>query len=718
MSEITSLLVRFGWGTDISGCQRLIPILCPGKSVRPTVTFSPHPRHHPFRSDARVSTSLRTIGRQSSYIYTPKGPEPDRADANPDPESPTRTPRPGDTLLTSASTPKSILKRNRQIPIRVAASVEEGTRGNAEELRQSGRKARPVLQIRDSFAINKDRSNPIGNATSNTLAGVSATGSQGFRDAEVPSSDHTNTSEDDANKPGQSRDDEAPSGDREEGQEGNEDANPLDVEMVQLVSSPSSIDSLLEIILNELDDLLAVEDAYLLLFARLKKCFAINEDTETLGRSAEQQQEREDILRNVRSHTSEVFRALTRDIKRLVQPASNETRFLGSSSPIPHTTDPPATPSPSPQEAAGSDNEDTPKPRRQGYSEAEVRERRAAAGVGQAALKVLSFIGYHQELHEHFSEADLTSLLSTTLVIPATPKLNTPNSKRTYAFAIYVLSLLRVPSACLIPISGKILQALLNATGEFGMQFWRGSQAKDGPAGGNVKAKMEGYSAIWNVCRYYPSIFLPYHKDLVPEIIKGIVHGNPQVRARASAAAGGFAKGKLIWLRESRASLRDIVEAGQSEDESDEQWTSRRLEAEKRWKVARDVAAESEATTVVSRYNTTSGYNSSALTSFFAIATTETWIESALRPRGRSPDGRLGRSGKNAHADHDQRPALVVRFLGMSCDLAGRRLHQRLSTLQVHAAHHPCELCEGGIVEHDSTFMLTVPVSLPIVRLR
>ena len=488
----------------------------------------------------------------------------------------------------------------------MAASVEEGTRGNAEELRQSGRKTgRPVLQVRDSFAVNKERSNPLGNTSQNTLSGVGSGGNQGFREAEVPSSDHTHTSEEDQNDRDATREhsgnDDAHMGGQDQEPEDHDDGNPLDVEMVQLVSAPSTIDSLLEIILNELDDLLAVEDAYLLLFARLKKCFVINDDSERLERSVEQQQEREEILKNIRSQTSDVFRALTRDIKRLVQPATIDTRFLGSSSPIPDMTEAPATPSPSPQNAAGSDNEDTPKPRRQGYSEAEVRERRAAAGVGQAALKVLSFIGYHRELHEHFSEADLTSLLSTTLVIPATPKLNTPNSKRTYAFAIYVLSLLRVPTACLVPITSKVIRALLNATGEFGMQFWRGSQAKqEGPATGNVKAKMEGYSAIWNMCRYYPSVFLPYHRDLIPEIIKGLVHPNPQVRARASAAAGGFARGKLNWIRETKESFRTIVLQGQGEEESEEQWQLDRLEAEKKWRMAKDVAVESEATTVVS----------------------------------------------------------------------------------------------------------------------
>lgn len=588
-------------------CLLIIPLCAipSGKNMRATVTFSPHARHHPYRSDARVSTSLRTIARQGSYIYTPKGPERDPSNALSEPESPTRTPRASDAMIGSASTPKSILKRNRLVPIRVAASVEEGTRGNAEELRQSGRKAaRPVLQVKDSFTINKERSNPLGNASQNTMSGVGSGGNQGFREAEVPSSDHTHTSEEGQDDQGDSRghhgNHERSSGEDRE-PEDQDDGNPLDVEMVQLVSSPSTIDSLLEIILNELDDLLAVEDAYLLLFARLKKCFVINEDPDRPERSAEQQQEREDILRNVRAQTSEMVRALTRDIKRLVQPATSDTRFLRSSSPIPDMTEAPASPSPSPRDASGSDQDDTPRPRRQGYSEAEVRERRAGAGVGQAALKVLSFIGYHPELHGNFSEADLTSLLSTTLVIPATPKLNTPNSKRTYAFAIYVLSLLRVPTACLIPITGKVIRALLNATGEFGMQFWRGSQAKqEGPASGNVKAKMEGYSAIWNVCRYYPSVFLPYHKDLIPEIIKGLVHANPQVRARASAAAGGFAKGKITWIRETKEAFRAVVLSGRDEAESEEQWQSRRIEAEKQWRMAKDVAAESEATTVVS----------------------------------------------------------------------------------------------------------------------
>jgi len=505
--------------------------------------------------------------------------------------------------MSSAATPKSILKRNRLAPIRVAASVEEGTRGNAEELRQSGRATmRPVLQVRDSFTINKDRSNPLGAILQAEGSNGTKSGTGGFREAEVPSSDNPSASEDgqqngDPNVPGYSADkhDESERDDND-----HDNSHPPGVEMVELTSNPSTIDSLLDIILNEVHDLLAIEDAYLMLFARLKKTFLLNEDSERTDRTLEHETERQAVLRAFGVNTSDLFRALTRDIKRLVQPASCDTRFLGSSSPISRAEDPLATPSPSPQNAGESDHEETPKPRRQGYSEAEVRERRAAAGVGQAALKVLSFVGYHADLHGNFSEADLTSLLSTTLVIPATAKLNTPNSKRTYAFAIYVLSLLRVPLACLIPIQDKVVRALLNATGEFSAQFWRGSQAKqEGAINGNVKAKIEGYSAIWNVCLRYPSIFLSFHKDLIPEIIKGITNPNPQVRSRASAAAGGLAKGKLAWLCSTQRQFRSVIQAGKGNDEDDDHWDGRKLEAERCWKTAKDTSAELEATTVV-----------------------------------------------------------------------------------------------------------------------
>jgi len=506
-------------------------------------------------------------------------------------------------MMSSAATPKSILKRNRLAPIRVAASVEEGTRGNAEELRQSGRATeRPVLQVRDSFTINKDRSNPLGAVLQAEGSSGTRGGTGGFREAEVPSSDNISASDYGERGPNQNVPGHSGNGRNvnESDDNGKGNSHSLCVEMVELISTPSSIDSLLDIIFHEIDDLLAVEDAYLLLFARLKKSFLLNEESERTDRTPEHEDERQAVLKAFGANTSDLFRALTRDIKRLVQPATCDTRFLGSSSPISRAEDPLATPSPSPQNAGESDQEETPKPRRQGYSEAEVRQRRAAAGVGQAALKVLSFIGYHADLHGHFSEADLASLLSTTLVIPATAKLNTPNSKRTYAFAIYVLSLLRVPLACLVPIQDKVVRALLNATGEFSAQFWRGSQAKqEGAINGNAKAKIEGYSAIWNVCLRYPSIFLSFHKDLVPEIIKGITNPNPQIRSRASAAAGGLAKGKLTWLCDTQNEFRSIVQAGKGDDETDDHWDARKLEAERRWKAAKDASAESEATAVV-----------------------------------------------------------------------------------------------------------------------
>jgi hypothetical protein len=191
-------------------------------------------------------------------------------------------------------------------------------------------------------------------------------------------------------------------------------------------------------------------------------------------------------------------------------------------------------------------------------------------------------------------------LLSAVMIIPATPKLNTPNSKRTYVLAIYVISLLVVPISCLVPVKEKIVRALLNATGEICTKFWGGGPGRQEGLGGNIKARVEGYSAIWNVCSKYPSLFLPYHKDFVPEIIKGLTSPSPTVRARASAAAGGFSKGKLRWLRESKQTFKTVVQDGKLVEEDDEEWETRKLEAEKEWRRARDTASESEATTVVS----------------------------------------------------------------------------------------------------------------------
>lgn len=477
--------------------------------------------------------------------------------------------------MVRTETPRPILKRNRNTLIRVVASADEGTRGNAEELRVSMR--RPVNKLaraKDSFQFIK--ANGTTTCANENDTSVHVSNAQEYREIDMPSSD-TNPPSDDANPSNGNNGHEG--ADNHAGDRDNDDDRPHGiVEMVQISPTTSSADSLLDIIINEHHDLLAVEDALNTLYLRLKKVFLLGQATpvsENTGLGDDQPS----IVKAIEARTSDIYRALLRDIKRLVQPAPTDTTRPTSYSP----RSGPSTPTRNQMSSPAKESEETPRPRRQGYTESEVRNRRAAAGVGQGALKTLSIIGHVQQLYELFSSSEMTSMLAATMIIPATPRLHTPNSKRTYLCAIHVLSTLRAPASVTAPIKDKICRALTNAVGDVCAKYWGGATPTKGNetsgGGPNLKAKIEGYGAIWNLCTIHHEVMAEFHPELIPEVLKGIVHTNSSVRTRASAALGALANSKLTWIRQTQRALEKVVQEGKLENEEDDAMLKTRLDA-------------------------------------------------------------------------------------------------------------------------------------------
>jgi hypothetical protein len=305
--------------------------------------------------------------------------------------------------------------------------------------------------------------------------------------------------------------------------------------------------SLVDIVLNGAEDLLTLEEAYKTLVVRLKQRIPLAQDDITDSTSAEI-----DIcLRPIRDEAPAMVRALQRDVQRLLGkvPNSEFPSLDRASSPfrglVPLRDATPInrldTPSPSP---APSSDIKAPKPPRQGYSEAEVRYRREASGVGQAALGLLGLAFHCRPIYSCFTEADLQSLLELVLTIPRTPSLPTPNPKKTYFVATAVLSNMRIPAASVNPIREKIAKAIESMTSD-----------TFGPAGAPIKDpnfRKEVYNAILNLVSTYPYIFFGYTAELLAPCLRALISPTPIIRARATSAVVAFAAAKFSVQAEAR----------------------------------------------------------------------------------------------------------------------------------------------------------------------
>lgn len=393
-------------------------------------------------------------------------------------------------LLAPTPRPKSILK-GVGTPIRVASSVDEGTRSNNEEARAGGAPGsgggRPPMMTRDTFG-------------------------QVVRRAGEPSSDSSASDGSSEYEPGTS----------------------------------AGVAELLEVIIDDASDYYAIEDAYHQLQARLRVGLDDAADDE---KSPRDDPRVDDLVAPLRDQSTRLLGALKRHVSGVMAPAP--TAILDSSSPIQPRL-PLGTPSPSPSRIVAL---------RKGFSEAEVQARRAASLAGQQALRFIALLLHHRPLHAMYSDADLTALLSCILVIPFSPRLNTPNPKKTYPLAIYPLSHVRVPAAAVAPLVDRILNAVLDKAIEQSACTWGGQPSPKQGEGGNVIARREGLMALANLVQEYPHLFLPRHADMVPAVLRALSNSSPAVRCKAALAAGALVKAKMSVRRNG---ARELVSATES----------------------------------------------------------------------------------------------------------------------------------------------------------
>nr|XP_031864327.1 uncharacterized protein CI109_000240 [Kwoniella shandongensis]KAA5531399.1 hypothetical protein CI109_000240 [Kwoniella shandongensis] len=448
-----------------------------------------------------------------------------------------------DPFSDSPSLVRSILKA-RAHQIRLAASVEEGTLNNKEAARLLVSGKRPKLLARDSYQLAMLRKaageSPVETTTDRK--------GKGRMSDEVPGSDDSTAS--------------AASGQKEVGEgedSGGEGSSEEEEEEVE-ADGALATGSLISIILDGTEDLLTLEEAYNTLTLRLRQRLPIDEDCSDAP-SPNFQDNVRIATQPLRDEAPAMVRAVQRDLHRLLGklPGSELGTSELSSTPfrdlMPLRDGTPTnqrgrfTPSPTP--GANALKSSPTKPARQGYTEAEVRYRRESSGVGAAVLRFLAFTFHTSFLFSCFSEADLQAILEQIMVIPRTPKLPTPNPKRTYYLSILVLAQMNLPSACVHPVKDKILRAVEGAIADNLGAMGGAVSGKEGPSA----TKKEGYHALTNLLSNYPSIFFPHYSDLLAGCLRGMASPSNLIRFKAGAAACAFARAKIAILANTQSHL-------------------------------------------------------------------------------------------------------------------------------------------------------------------
>ena len=437
--------------------------------------------------------------------------------------------RPHRSSSETPSNVRSILK-SRVAEIRVAASVEEGTLNNKEPARLVVTGKRPRIVARDSFQLAMLRKAASDGVGERDLPEDTMGKGKGKMTEDAPGSDDSVESEE--SRMGDDQRSNASSEEEEEVEETGE----------------LSLESLVRVILDPPEELLSLEEAYNNLSTRLRIRFSATLLDPRLSPAS-----KESIrlaTQPLRDEAPAMVRAMQRDILRLLGKLQYSDTSDVSSTPFcdlkPLRDSPPEpsrsrfTPSPSVTPTGRSPT----KAARQGYTEAEVRFRREASGVGGAALKFLAFVFASPHLWECFTEADLIALIDKVLLILRTPRLPTPNQKRTYHAAITLLAQIRLPGPCIAPVKEKI-------AGSIEMIFNDGFGSPAGGTGANRdmgQIKKEAYHAIINLVNTYPSLFFAEYATLLPHCLRGMASPAAVLRSKASAAAAAFVAAKLNML--------------------------------------------------------------------------------------------------------------------------------------------------------------------------
>ncbi|WVW84828.1 hypothetical protein I302_106863 [Kwoniella bestiolae CBS 10118] len=444
---------------------------------------------------------------------------------------------------------RSILKSRVAQQIRLAASVEEGTLNNKEAARLLVSGKRPRLLAKDSFQLALLRNAAADGADANGKG----KGKGRMSDDVIPSSDDSNSSTNLPEQPISS--------------EGNEDmvidgeSSEEEEETVE-EDGALSTSSLVNIILDGAEDLLTLEEAYNTLTLRLRTRIPVDNDDSGITTTGQSDDFRIST-QPIRDEAPAMVRAIQRDLQRLlgklpnneIDSSEGDITLFRTLMPLrDHTPTPAGRFTPSPTPGAGPKSSSPTKAARQGYTESEVRYRREASGVGAAVLRFLSFTFHSSHLFSCFSEADLQSLLEQVMAIPRTPKLPTPNPKRSYYLSIVILAQMNIPSACIQPVKDKVVRALEGAMADsLGSMGGNMLSGKEGPSA----IKKEGFNAVTNLISNYPTILFPHYSDLLSTCLKGMVNPSQLIRYKSGLAISAFARARFTLLATAQNALME-----------------------------------------------------------------------------------------------------------------------------------------------------------------
>ncbi|KAI9465049.1 hypothetical protein BJY52DRAFT_1209886 [Lactarius psammicola] len=205
--------------------------------------------------------------------------------------------------------------------------------------------------------------------------------------------------------------------------------------------------------------------------------------------------------------------------------------------------------SPEPQSSLPSP-EKSPRKKRCGMNEEQVKYARDLATVSHAVIKLIGLAFTLPAVHGLFDEQELGSIVTQALAIPLATELPTPNGRKTCALAIWLLQTQRLPADVLAPAKDRIAYALRRAIeGELGKEGKKGSVS-------------DGLKAIHDLTVHEPSIFVPAFTELLPSILDNLLAPRLALRAQACHALGGLAlASSQIPLSSAHRRLSDIVAA-------------------------------------------------------------------------------------------------------------------------------------------------------------
>ncbi|THH29108.1 hypothetical protein EUX98_g5072 [Antrodiella citrinella] len=288
-----------------------------------------------------------------------------------------------------------------------------------------------------------------------------------------------------------------------------EPSDPL-VDLTYLESSVKAIIAT-EIVLKDL------VEAYNTLTLRIRACVAGNTDADASWPLFQPIRKNREAF--VDALVRDLGRALEKPLSQTVEPESDEECKMIEDVEEPCEDAFKGLPSP----------KESPKKKRKGMSAEQVKHARDLCTTCHATLKFLSAVFTIPAVYRLFKEKQLRFVLTHVLAIPLAEALPTPNARKTYALAIFLIQTQRLPDEVLEPAANRIAYAIRR-----GIEGELGKEGKKGSIN-------DGLKAVHDLATTYPAIFVPAFTELLPSVFACLLGPTYAIRTQSCSALGGFA---------------------------------------------------------------------------------------------------------------------------------------------------------------------------------